>query len=130
VARTVAHSRQSEERRHHTRELVTCLIAAAAMAGLILWERQLGLPRDAVRGAAFAMAGVASLVGALSGRARRVYAAGAVALIPLGLALPLCRGPQVALAGGVAMMAAGLCAAGIMAWQLRAEEGGRERAAD
>jgi hypothetical protein len=49
-----------------------------------------------------------------------MYLAGAIALIPLGLIIPFCSSRQTLLAGGVAMMAAGLMAALIQAYQLRA----------
>ena len=127
---TMSRHRRTEHRRYHTLELTSCLVAGLGMAGLILWERQLGLPRLAVRGAAFFIVGVMCALTALSGRARRVYAASALALIPFGAVLPLCSGPQIGLAGGFAMIVAGLATAGIQAWQLRAEGRAHEPAAD
>ena len=58
---------------------------------------------------------------AMTSPTRRACFAGVV-LLPLGLALPLCTVQQIVLIGGVAMMAAGLIAGGIMAGQvLRAD---------
>lgn len=120
--------RQMEQRRLYTLEALAAGVAGLGMVALLAWERQLGLPRLAVRGAALFVAGVACLAVAASGRSRRVYAAAAVALVPFGAVLPLCTGAQVGVAGGFAMIGAGLAAAGILAWQLRAE-GAHERAA-
>jgi hypothetical protein len=109
---------------------VTNGIVVLAFAVLILWEKWLRLPALPVRGAAFVVAGAMCLVLALTSRQRRVYAAATVALVPFGLALPLCSPQQVAMIGGCAMIAAGVVAAAIMAGQLRAERRDRERAAD
>src|SRR5262245_4252659 len=68
------------------------LTGAIGMAGLILWERGLGLPHLATRGAALFTAGVLSIPLALSSPARRASVGAAVGLIPFGLALPLCPG--------------------------------------
>ncbi len=106
------------------------LAVAGGMAVLILWQRGLGLPHLATRGAALFMIGVLAIPLAFSSPPRRVYLAGAAGLIPFGLAAPLVTGPQVAVAGGLAMAAAGLTAAAVMAGQLRADGRGHGRAAD
>jgi hypothetical protein len=106
-------------------ELIATVIFIVAIACLIVWEGTLGLPKGAVRGAAFFLAGAMCIVLACTSRARRAYFAG-VALIPFALALPLCTTQQIVLVGGFAMMAAGVIAATIMAGQLRADRRSHE----
>ena len=64
--------------------------------------------------------GITCILLGLSARARRVYFAGAVSLIPFGLMIPLCSNQQmVAAVGGLAVLLAGLTTGAILAWQLR-----------
>ena len=62
----------------------------------------------------------------------RLFRSAAVtaALVPFGVALPLCSPQQVAMAGGSAVVVAGVVGAGILASQLRAEGADRGRVAD
>jgi hypothetical protein len=113
-----------------TNEWVSTGALALAFAVLILWEKWLGLPARPVRGAAFLIAGAMCFLVSLTGRQHRVLLAATAALVPFGLALPLCSDQQVAIVGGVAVIVAGGLAAGILAAQLRAERGERERATD
>jgi hypothetical protein len=130
VGRSLFQYRRSAGRRERKFDLWMTVLFLLAVAVLMTWERTLGLPRLAVRGAAFFIAGVMSLAVSFTSPARRAYCAGAVALIPFSLALPLCTELQIALAGGCAMMVAGLVAGGIMAWQLRGQGRGYERSTD
>ncbi len=130
VGRSLSRLGRPSGRRERKVELRVTLAFVLAVAVLIVWERSLGLPQGAVRGAAFFIAGVMCLALSFTSPARRAYCAGAVALMPLSLALPLCTEPQIVLAGGGAMMVAGLVAGGIMAWQLRTQGRGHERSAD
>jgi hypothetical protein len=102
-------------------------VVTAAFALLILWEKWLKLPAMPVRGAALIILGTMCLVLALVNRQRRVGIAASVALIPFGIAAPLCSQQQVALVGGMAVMVFGAVAAGILAGQLRSERSFRER---
>jgi len=120
--------RRDGQTRHLQSEWIITGIAVLAFAGLILWEKWLKLPAMPVRGAAFIIAGAMCLAVALSSRQRRVYLALTVALVPFGIAVPLCSPQQRALVGGVAVMVAGIVTAAIMAGQLRAERRDRERA--
>jgi hypothetical protein len=113
-----------------TNEWISVGAVALAFAVLIGWEKWLGLPAMAVRGAGFILAGAMCFVLALTSRQRRVAIAATAALVPFGIALPLCSPRQVVMVGGAAVMVAGLVGAGILAGQLRAERGERERAAD
>jgi hypothetical protein len=130
VVRAARRSRVLTERRERVFATVSVLVAAAGLAVLIVWEKKLGLPSRAVRGAGLALLGVMLVPLALSSRGRRSLLAGAAALIPFGLALPLCSAAQVVVVGGLAMMLAGLLAGAIQAGQLRAEGRGHERPAD
>jgi hypothetical protein len=103
-------------------------VVAVAFPLLILGEKWRELPAQPVRGAAFLIAGMRCFVISLVSRQRRVGRAASVALVPLGIALPLCSPQQqVALVGGMAVTVAGIVAAGILAGQLRAERNIRER---
>jgi hypothetical protein len=106
-----------------THEWVATGAVALAFAVLIAWEKWLGLPAKPVRGAALIIAGAMCFVLSLSGRHRRAWMAATAALVPFGIALPLCSPRQVAGAGGIAVIVAGAVAAAIMAGQLRAEGG-------
>jgi hypothetical protein len=116
--------------RNLTYEWTSCGVAVLAFAVLILWEKWLGLPARTVRGAAFIIAGAMCFVVSLSSRQRRASMAVTVALVPFGIALPLCSQQQVALVGGIAVTVAGIVAAAILAGQLRAEGRVRERVAN
>jgi len=107
--------------RRERHELALPVALAAGFAVLILWERWLGLPTAVVRGAGMFFVGVMCIPIALSSRNRRLALAATVSLAPYGLALPLLSHDQRAVVGGAAVVVAGLAAAAIMAWQLRAE---------
>ena len=109
------------------KEWISAGIIALAFTLLIVWEKWLRLPAMTVRGAGFIIAGAMCFVLSLSGRQRRVGIAAAVAMVPFGIALPLCSQQQVAVAGGIAVIVSGIVAAGILAGQLRAERSNRER---
>jgi hypothetical protein len=129
VARGLALRRRGGgERREHTFSAGAALLMAAALAVLILWEKRFGLPTIAVRGAALFLLGVMCVPLALSSRARRSALAVTLSLSPYGLLLPLCSPEQRTVVGGLAVTVAGLAAAAIMAWQLRADRRGHERA--
>ena len=119
--RTRQSGRGAASRREYRFAAVSVLVLAAGMAALIVWEKTLGLPYRAVRGAGLALAGVMLIPLALTSRARRSALAGAAALIPFGLVAPLCSPTQLAVVGGFATMLAGLLAAAIQAWQLRTD---------
>ena len=106
-------------RRETTFAWITAILFGLGIAGYILWGKQVGLSVASLKGAGMVAFGLVSGVLALSSPARRFYLAGVVALIPLGLVIPFCSSRQTLLAGGVAMIVAGLMAAGIQAWQLR-----------
>jgi hypothetical protein len=74
-------------------------------------------------------AGGLCLVLALTSPGRRSYLAGALALMPYGLAIPFYPGRgEIIILGGLAVVLAGLVAPAIMAWQLRAQGREHERA--
>lgn len=106
-------------------EVLAGLVVAGALPALVLWERSLGLPAGVARGAGCFMLGVMCVPFALSARSRRVGLAVTASLAPYGLALPLLPRDQWSVAGGVAVAIAGLMAAAIQAWQLRAEGNSR-----
>lgn len=126
----VSQYRRAGRSRYQTQEWVVAGVCALAFAVLILWEKVLALPAMPVRGAAFIIAGAMCLLLALSSRQRRAGIAATVALVPYGIALPLCSEQQRALVGGVAVIVAGIVAAAILAVQLRAEGNAHERATD
>jgi hypothetical protein len=103
----------------HTFDTISTLVVIAALAGYLIWEKKLGLPSSTVGGVACYFLGVLCAVLGLTHRNRRVYFAGALALIPFGLVIPLCTGkPMVTAVGGLALVVAGLAGAAILAWQL------------
>jgi hypothetical protein len=116
--------RHVRERREHTFEAVSAVAFLAAMACLVAWDRMFGLPRGAVMGAGFTLAGIMFIPLAFSSPVRRVCLACPVLLIPVGLALPFCTRQQTYLVAGLAVMVSGLVGTGIMAWQLRASRRG------
>jgi hypothetical protein len=113
-----------------TNEWISNGAVLLAFVVLIVWEKWLALPARPVRGAAFIIVGAMCFASSLADRRRRVWMAASTALVPFGIALPLCSPRQVAIVGGAAVIAAGVVAAGILAGQLRAEGGDGERAAD
>jgi hypothetical protein len=117
----VAQYRRDGGSRHLTYEWISSGVVALGFALLILWEKWLKLPAMPVRGAAFIIAGIMCFVISLSSRQRRVAVAATMALVPFGIALPLCTQQQVTIVGGIAVSVAGIAAAGILAGQLREE---------
>lgn len=115
-----AAARSGREKRFET---LSTLGVAAGLAVYLLWARTFGAMRGTPgAGAPCYFLGVMCILMGLSARARRVYFAGAVSLIPFGLIIPLLANQQqVAAAGGLAVLVAGLAAAGLMAWQLRTD---------
>ena len=106
-----------------------CGIAVVAGTLLLLWQKWLELPAKPVYGAACIATGLVFFGISLVSRRRRVFMAVFVALVPFGIALPLCSGQQsVYVVGGIMEIVVGAVAAGIMAGQLRAERSIRERA--
>jgi hypothetical protein len=126
--------RREANRRAWRRETVfawaAAILVGLAVAGYILWGKQVGLSVATLKGAGMVSFGLVWSVLAFTSPARRSYLAGALALIPLGLVFPFCSSRQMLLAGGLAMMAAGLIGALIQAYQLRAARGDHERNAD
>ena len=105
------------------------LALAGGLAVYFIWVRKFGLVHGPPGVVAAFFLGVLCLVLGTTGRPRRVYFAGAAALIPYALVTPLCDGlPRIAAVGGLAVMTAGLTAAAIMAWQLRDGRRGHEPA--
>jgi hypothetical protein len=101
------------------------LAVAAALAVYFLWARKFDLVNGPPGAVACFFLGVMCILVGLSGRARRVYFAGAVSLIPFALVIPLCHNKHaVAALGGLAVMVAGLAGAAIPAWQLRTGQRG------
>jgi hypothetical protein len=124
----VAQYRREGGSRYLKQEWIASAVTVLAFAGLIAWEKWLGLPSRPVRGAAIIFCGAMLLVLAFSSRQRRVYVAAPIVLIPFGIAVPLCSTEQIPIVGGVTVIAAGLVAAAILALQLRADGSQRERA--
>jgi hypothetical protein len=116
--------RGADGRRRETRiEATTTAAVGLGMAALIAWEKWLHLPHLAVRGAGLFMAGVACAAVGVAYPSRRVYLAGALALIPFGLAAPLLSPTGLPIVGGLLMAACGLATAAALARQLRADRG-------
>jgi hypothetical protein len=115
-------------RRENTFDAILSVVLAVGMAGLIVWEKQLGLPSVAVRGAAMFLLGLMLIPLALTSRTRRSGLGVSFALIPYGLVYPLCTRSQAGVVGGLAVIAAGLAASAIMAYQLRADRSFHEPA--
>ena len=102
---------------------LSSLAVAGGVAGYLLWAKTFGLAPGVVGAVACYFLGITCFLLGLSARARRVYFAGAVSLIPFGLMTPLFGNPQmVAAVGGLAVLFAGLAAAAILAWQLRTSQ--------
>jgi hypothetical protein len=108
----------------------SAILFGVGILAYILWGRSAGLSVAGLKGAGMAAFGLVCGVLALSNRARRYYLAGALVLIPLGLIIPFCSSRQTLIAGGVALMAAGLMGGLIQAWQLRAVRRDHERTTD
>jgi hypothetical protein len=107
-------------RRETTFAWTSGILAGLAVAGYIFWGIYAGLSVASLKGAGMFSFGLVCGVLAVTSPARRMYLAGTLVLIPLGLIIPFCSSRQTLLAGGLAMMAAGLVAASIQAYQLRA----------
>lgn len=86
----------------------------------MFWGIKAGLSFDTLKGAAMVAFGLFWGAVGLSSRVRRPQLAAPAALIPLGFVLPFCSAQQTMIAGGLAMMTAGVVAALIQASQLRA----------
>jgi hypothetical protein len=108
----------------------SAILVGLAVAGYILWGKQVGLSVATLKGAGMVSFGLVLAVLAVTCPARRSYLAGALVMMPLGLAFPFCSGRQMLLVGGFALMAAGLIGALIQAFQLRAAGGNHERNAN
>jgi hypothetical protein len=117
-------------RRETTFAWTSGILAGLAVAGYIFWGIHAGLSVASLKGAGIFSFGLMSGVLALTSPARRMYWAGAVVLIPLGLIIPFCTSKQTLIAGGVAMMAAGLLAALIQGYQLHSARRDHERNAN
>ncbi len=102
-------------------EVLAGLVVCLALPALVLWQRALGLPAGVARGAGCFLLGVMCVPLAFTARSRRPVLAVTVSLAPYGLVLPLLPREQWSVAGGAAVAVAGLTAAAIQAWQLRAE---------
>jgi len=114
-------NRRDEGRRERAFDAASTLVVVAGLAVYVLWARQFGLVNGSPGAVACFFLGLLCAVVGLSSRTRRVYLAGAAALVPFGLVVPLCGGQHlVAAAGGLAVAIAGLVAAAVMASQLRA----------
>src|SRR5436190_2241252 len=101
-------------------DMASMAIIGTGTIMFLLWIKRLGLSIDAAAPSAVFVLGLLCIVLGLSSRARRVYLAGGVSVLPFGIVAPLCKGiSMVVVAGGLATGAAGLAAAGIMVWQLR-----------
>ena len=98
---------------------LAALALAPAAVAYMMWERRLGVPREAVGAAAVVFCGLGVLLVALLSRGRLHYAGGAVPLVAFGLAIPFCTPRQVLVAAGLCLAAAGLATATIQALQLR-----------
>ncbi len=126
--------RKEQNRRAWRRETtfgwVTSILLGLIVGGYLFWGIHAGLSIAALKGAGMVSFGLAWGLLGLSSPARRPYLAAAAALIPLGLVFPFCSSQQTMIAGGLAMMAAGLIAASIQAYQLRAAGRDHERNAD
>ncbi len=126
---------RKEERRRAWRRETTFATIASVLCGLgilayTFWGKRMGLSVASLKGAGMVSFGLVLVVLALSSPARRFHLAGAMAVIPLGLVIPFCSSQQTLVAGGLAMMAAGLMAALIQTSQLRAVRRDHERTAD
>jgi hypothetical protein len=117
-------------RRETTFAWTTGILTGLGVGGYIFWGIHAGLSVASLKGAGMFSFGLVNGVVALTSPARRMYLAGALVLIPLGLIIPFCSSRQTLLAGGLAMMAAGLIAALIQASQLRAARRDHERDAN
>lgn len=106
---------------------ITAILVGMGVGGYMFWGIKAGLSLDTLKGAAMVSFGLFWGALGLSSRARRPNLAAALALIPLGLVLPFCSSQQTMIAGGFAVMAAGLFAALIQASQLRAARRDHER---
>jgi hypothetical protein len=116
---------ESASRRERLLDVTSALAAVAGVAVYYLWARKFDLVNGSPGAVACFFVGVMCILMGLSGRARRVYFAGAVSLIPFGLVIPLCGDKQmVAAVGGLAVLVAGLTGAAILAWQLRSGQRG------
>ena len=104
---------------------VSTLAVAAGLAVYFLWAKKFHWVNGTAGAVACFFLGIMCILVGLSGRARRVYFAGAVSLIPFGLVIPLCSNKQmVAAVGGLAVLLAGLTAAAILAWAMRSSQRG------
>jgi hypothetical protein len=115
-------------RRENRFEAISAVVVTVGMASLVAWEKKLGLSHAVVQGAGLFVLGLMLLPLALSSRARRSGLGASLALMPYGLVLPLCTRSQAGVVGGLAVIAAGLAASAMMAYQLRADGRGHEPA--
>jgi hypothetical protein len=107
-------------RRSGTFDMVVGLVVATGLAVYFVWVRKFGLVHGPPGIPAVFFLGILCAVLGLTSSRRRVFFAGAVALIPFALVAPLCGSQQMTtVVGGLLVMPAGAVAAAIMAWQLR-----------
>jgi hypothetical protein len=110
-------------RRENRFGAILSVIITVGLVGMIIWAKKLGLPQHVVRGTTLFVMGIMLVPVALSSRARRSALSASLAFIPYGLLYPLCTRSQAGVVGGLAVMAAGLSASAVMAYQLRADRG-------
>jgi hypothetical protein len=115
--------RSPVRRREYDLVLGAGLLYGVLARVFLAWAKSLGQPTGMTRGVATAMAGGLCAVLAATSPGRRYWSAAAVVLIAYGLVHPLCSPRQLAVAGGAAMMVAGLLTAAIQAGQLRYANG-------
>jgi hypothetical protein len=106
---------------------ITAIIVGMGVGGYMFWGIKAGLSFDTLKGAAMVSFGLFWGGLGLTSPARRPQLAAALALIPLSFVLPFCSSQQTMIAGGFAVMAAGLFAALIQASQLHAARRDHER---
>lgn len=109
---------------------ITAIAVGMGVGGYMFWGIKAGLSFATLKGAAMVLFGLFFGGLGLSSPARRPQLGAALALIPLGFLFPFCSSQQTMIAGGLAMMAAGLMAALIQAYQLRAAGRDHERNAN
>jgi hypothetical protein len=105
--------------REHRLAGAAALVAVPLALAYMLWERQVGVPRQFIGAASVFFLGVGLLIFAVLDRRRRPYAGGAIPLMAFAAAIPLCSPAQVVIAAGLCWAAGGIATAGLQAWQLR-----------
>jgi hypothetical protein len=116
--------RSQVRRREYDLGLVAGTLLALLAGGFLAWARRLGQPTEVMGGLAVAMAGGLCVVLGATGPGRRSCFVAAAVLLAYGLVIPFCTPQQVVIGGGAAVMAVGLGAAAVQAWQLKRIDGG------